>query len=386
MSNKRPCRSAYTLVQLLLAVALIAIVLGFCLADYRGSPWQNVQCAFAPDGQVLAVGSADGRRVHDGVRYVTESMRQTVAMVDVETAKGRATLFSEYVGHGGLFAQAPHVAFSPGGERLAAGAGLGQLRMWKLREQVSEMDISTDELSRFIHGISFSPDESILAAADHSRVVLLDLESGVTSHLYSSGHRFFASNAIAFSSDGSLLAEATDEGVNLWDTSTRKMVRTLGRENTIYAVAFSPHDCTLATAGDDGVNLWDLSTQTDRNISRSAALWVKFSGDGTKLVSADFDDVKFWDVTEGAQVKTISSVKRITTIALSPDGHRLAIGDSDGAMSMWSVDSGDKLWFVRVAGRHSLSPVIPFVLLGAWFWLWVRFARKKSIKTSKLSS
>jgi WD40 repeat protein len=74
------------------------------------------------------------------------------------------------------------------------------------------------------------------------------------------GHPF-ATNAVAFSPDGGLLATVGgDEVVRLWSVSTGRLLYCLdGRTAWFGSVAFSPDGRVLAaTGGNDDVRLWDL--------------------------------------------------------------------------------------------------------------------------------
>src|SRR5688572_7125433 len=116
--------------------------------------------------------------------------------------------------------------------------------------------------------------------------------------------------AVAFAPDGVRVAAACgDNTVTVWDTATRKVVKTLtGHDSYVFSVAFASDGRHVASAGHDGtVRLWDVLTG-DELFSRPGHLGdyagtagsVAFSPDGKKFVAGGEDGfATVWDVTDG---------------------------------------------------------------------------------------
>ena len=69
-------------------------------------------------------------------------------------------------------------------------------------------------------------------------------------------------NAVAFSSDGRLLATASDDSsIGIWDLASGKVVgHLMGHNGPVYSVAFTPEGHGLVSGGMDTTALvWDLS-------------------------------------------------------------------------------------------------------------------------------
>ena len=153
--------------------------------------------AFAPDGKTVAVGSGNGVGGDGHVR-----------VVDPATA----TVLHTFPGPKGE--QIWSVAFSPDGKTLASGSFLGTITLrdretWKvLREWKAEGSL----------------------------------------------------RSLAFSPDGKTVAAAVDRDIQIWDTTTGLLARTLtGHGNWVIHIAFSPDGKTLASGSSDRtVKLWPL--------------------------------------------------------------------------------------------------------------------------------
>lgn len=154
-------------------------------------------------------------------------------------------------------------------------------------------------------------------------------------------------DGVAFSTDGQLLASASaDNTVRLWDTATRREVRTLtGHAQGVKAVAFSRDGRTLASGSIDGqIKLWDVANGHElRTLSGGGSItFIAFSFDGQRIASGNMEKiVKLWDVSSGRELNSLTGhTKQITALAFSPNGEMLASGSADNAIKLWNTATG----------------------------------------------
>jgi WD40 repeat protein/tRNA A-37 threonylcarbamoyl transferase component Bud32 len=227
--------------------------------------------AFHPSGSMLATRARDGVRLWDaGTGQLTHTWK-------VSSAGWHDT----------------RLAFSPRGDRLAAGCVNREIRVWNPinREEVAILRGHRGE----IRELAFSPDGKLLASAsadDAFPVRIWDVERNLEIRAIPA-HTHLV-RALAFSADGQRLASGSDDStVRIWDTRTWQQLAALEHGTSVYGVTFSPDGARLACAcADSSIRFWDMLTYQEVVELRGHDSYVyhlAFSPDGSRLASASGD-------------------------------------------------------------------------------------------------
>jgi len=207
------------------------------------------QVAFRPDGKAFATASLREVRLW---HLTGQSLHPAPIRANEELVNG--------------------VAFSPGGEYVAAVGPVGTAKVWNAAN--GQLVSSFGGHQGTVNCVAFHPIANYLASGDTDKEVKLwapDSPTGRPVHPPLTGHTAYV-ESVAFSRDGKYLATASWNEVIVWDVTNLddiRQVKEFGRlAGRIWRVAFSPDGKRLAAAasgykGKGEIKIWDWD----------AALW-----------------------------------------------------------------------------------------------------------------
>ena len=189
--------------------------------------------------------------------------------------------------------------------------------------------------------VTASPDgSSIAAAAANGTVVVWDAATGQVRATLRGKLAF--GRLVAFSADGKSLAAAgsavrADQPdqplVEVWNIESGKVSATLsGITARVIGVAFQPRGTVLGLLlGDGSIEIWQTTSaarlrQIQPTDAEGRFAGLAFGPDGATLISgAQSGELLFWNLGGGPPTRLPLNAGVPITLALSPDGERLAV-------------------------------------------------------------
>jgi WD40 repeat protein len=340
-------------------VVLLDAISGQELLALRGLTGYVTSLAFSPDGKRLVATTSSA--------LLWGVVLSGIKVWDTTTARELFTLR----GAGGC------LAFSPDGKSLAVTATggddrpTGEARIWDATASQEALTLPTLFLGDST--VVFSPDGKRLAVTGDGPKVF-DVTTG--QEIFNLGGSIIARGlpglkrtrgegtrghmkrvtSVVFSADGTRLTSTSlDNTLKVWDASTGKELHTVPiRAGGTWITAFNPDGKRIAEAAQGRVIVRDVSTGEEvltlPHQGQSIRTLLTFSHDGQRLAAGTAPDnaVRVWDAATGKELLTLQGhAKRVTSVAFSPDGQRLASGSGDQTVRIWDTATGKELLALR---------------------------------------
>jgi WD40 repeat protein len=206
-----------------------------------------------------------------------------------------------------------------------------------------------------ITALAWSPDGAWIAVAAGENLVLIRTEGWGRIASYRLGG---LAHGLAFSPDSAWLAAATRDGfLRAWPVSafaasnTQPGLEVEAHRKGANAVAFSPQfgqgqgavGWLLASGGNDAMaRFWDVSSgeNTGQMVGGTFAVAsIVFLPDGDLLAVTNGDRIRLREAGSERIAGTFASDAPLYSLAVSPDGTRLAAGGSDNLVRLYDVES-----------------------------------------------
>ncbi len=233
-------------------------------------------------------------------------------------------------------------AVSPDTKLLATGGWDETVTLWSVetRKPIRVLSGHRGE----IHALAFSPDGRLLISSGAYKWAFLEGEDGSTLR---------HNEPCAIRGDGTGLLQfyaaddsQTDNIVKVWEVKSGENITILEHQQKATEIVFSPDGTRVATASGNKINMWCTETwKAVKTLDSVEIESIAFSPDGTRLAIGGTTEnpmIQICSVDTGQHIAELTGhTSRVQSVAFSPDGKLLASGGFDNAIFLWGVETGN---------------------------------------------
>jgi serine/threonine protein kinase/WD40 repeat protein len=244
------------------------------------------------------------------------------------------------------------VQFSADGHELISVGMDGTVRTWDVstgQETWTEV-VSADG----VFGIAYSPRSDSFVTASRDGVKLWDTTTKRLDHHWSD---FGPAKCVSFSEDGSRLV-AGGSCLTVWNLLDRRKTVRHEMVGEVLGVRFMrDRKCVLAIDDAGTIDLLEIDSDVRKRIRTSTRTSLELLHDkathqwterlatdpvGRRIAAGIRNHIELWDIDNGLQ-KTFSNDDSIQCLGFDRDGSRLFSGDAAGYLTVWNMESGERL-------------------------------------------
>ncbi len=177
-------------------------------------------------------------------------------------------------------------------------------------------------------GVAFSPNSDILATSDR----LIPVEPRRIRRPRN-GYVGLSNTEVAFSPDGSLIAMAVEENIELIDVETQSIIAILrGHERDVRSITFSPDGRRIVSGGDDAtIRQWAVvDTAATSDVTLNNGIEVIVMPDNFNIAPITRDTLTPDNIEQAQSVILRQAISNVVDIDVSPDGSHAVIASLAG--------------------------------------------------------
>ena len=145
-------------------------------------------------------------------------------------------------------------------------------------------------------------------------------------------------NAAQLNSANSLIAGATGNTIEVWNTSHGNETMVFDQEQPVVALDWSPNDQQILSASGEDLYIWDVNRRAlNRTLTHDGgANNVAWNADGTRFFSADAHHVRIWDTLSWNQVGVIDLEDPLVAVQWNSNG-TVIMTASGSKVQLWNA-------------------------------------------------
>lgn len=214
----------------------------------------------------------------------------------------------------------------------------GKIRIWSLDgRRKADFQVTDAHLGES----KVSPDGKSFLFIGHPGYIVADVETGDTLYHQAHATRLHLTGAWAPASDRFVVG-CREPNCLLVANAAGRIEKTIALDDIPRAIHFSPDGLSVAVVMDGQLDLWDPQTGQKSGQWRVApkSKCVIFSHDGETLYVGDHDEGVTLIPRDSRQPSRTIPCKVVDSLAITPDGAKLATGHLDGVIRLWDL-TGD---------------------------------------------
>ena len=264
------------------------------------------------------------------------------------------------------------IAFSRNGDKILTLESGVEILLWDVN---TGQEIRV--MKKPYHGgaadhISFSPDGHKAVTGGTDGIIVWDIETGKMTHLFEDSCptlSLISGPCVDFSPDGRyILSGESEDRLIIWNAEDYTKARIFVNDDTVTETAsgknvrcvkFSPNGRFALTAGDRLI-LWNVETGKISRIfhgHKATIVSAAISNDNRFVVSGSLDQsLKIWSMESGEEINSMHVDHFPQTIAFDPAGRYALTGDPRGSLDLWDMKKGIFLFSLQsTEGKGVLS-------------------------------
>lgn len=265
---------------------------------------------------------------------------------------------------GGAASRIAALAMSPDGQRVISGGADGTLTLWN-SEPLPPRDpapLGPDRITAF----ALDPNGGRIATASVIQgvptIVIRKTENGEVAATLT-GHQG-AIHSVAFSPDGTkLVSGSADQTARAWSLSEapKELSQFAEHMGEVRAVAFSGDGTQVLSGAENGtVRLWtvaDGKLVADCPGHTGPVVAALFAAGNQPVTASADQSVRFWNGTNGQQVRAVTESQPVTAMTCTRDGQRLAVALKEGQVVLRNLDGNQThLLTGHTAAARAMQP------------------------------
>ena len=363
----------FSLTQLLMGTALIAILLVFTQTEGCGSRYTLIETiSFSSDSSRIVATRLTARDARTPLKFYKSNVARTLSWMDSATGEKLGVIHQDFkpgnsgpafrhwrVGRTSVVCNPvdDRIAFSAfGGGALTYGAELPSPKTVELTPPAANLAISNSG--------------RLLATSGGYGLTVIDtttLRPVMSAQI--SDLAFLGALLMDFNNDDTRLATVGDSGVLVWDTAAGTQTATIpvDAESWVEAITMMPDD-SLVICSDSSVKRYDLTGTLLNTISTNGGYICAASSGTDTLAVSDGDTVTLFN-TSNADPQRSLPISGAMSLAFSPNDKLLATGSYRGNVALYDLTTGNRIWSATPPGRHRWPWTIPATVLCVWCWI-----------------